>query len=262
MLSAAEHEALALRLLTAQRSGVGIDPPSDRLTYSMEDAYQVRRRFVGHLTALGDSPIGHKIGFTSETMRAMYGMSAPDFGILLASMLIEAGAPVPVSRLAHARAEPEIAFVLARPLTGPGLTIDDVLDATRVVRAAVEVIDSRVGAMRARAVDSIADNAGAGYVVLGRVELQPRDIDLSSVAMEFEVDGDRQVGHGADVMGHPAAPVAWLAGRLTELDGLGGRLEAGHIVISGAPTKSVAVHAGSHLHARFGPLGAIDIAFT
>ncbi len=177
-------------------------------------------------------------------------------------MLVPAGAPTAASRRANARAEPEIAFELARPLRGPGVTVDDVLDATRAVRGAVEVIDSRVGAMRAKAVDSIADNAGAGYVVLGEIAVPPRELDLAALLMEFDVDGQRQTGSGGEVMGHPAAPVAWLANRLCELDGLGGTLESGHIVISGSPTRSVAVHAGSQLHADFGPLGSISISFT
>jgi 2-keto-4-pentenoate hydratase len=64
------------------------------------------------------------------------------------------------------------------------------------------------------------------------------------------------------VMGHPAAPLAWLANKLPELNGLGGALQAGDIVITGAPIRSVAVQAGSRLHATFGPLGAIDLVFA
>ena len=161
-LTDAEHEILAERLYRAVHAGVGIDPPSESIEYSFEDAYRIRRKLVDRLIADGGRPRGHKIGFTSEVMQKMYGMSGPDFGILLDRMFVQAGAPVRVSHMSNTRAEPELAFELARSLSGPGVTIQDALDATARVFAAIEVIDSRVGAMRAKANDSLADNAGAG----------------------------------------------------------------------------------------------------
>ncbi len=261
-LSDTQHAELALRLHRAIKAGQGIDPPSETIDFTFEDAYRVRRKLVDHLIADGGRPRGHKIGFTSEAMQKMYGMTGPDFGILLDTMIIDASRPVKVSNLSNTRAEPELAFELARPLQGPGVTIADALAACASVRAAVEVIDSRVGAMRAKANDSLADNAGAGWVVLGDVVLDPAELDLPAIMLMMEVDGTRQQALAGDVMGHPAAPLAWLANKLPELKGLGGALQKGNIVITGAPIRSVAVLAGSKLHAEFGPLGMIDIDFS
>lgn len=260
-LSDAAHAALARRLHAAIKAGQGLDPPSETIDYTLEDAYRVRRKLVDLLIADGGKPAGHKIGFTSEVMQKMYGMTGPDFGILLDTMIAPPGKPLRVSNLSNTRAEPEIAFKLKRGLSGK-VAIDAVLDATDKVFAAVEVIDSRVGAMRAKANDSLADNAGAGWVVLGSVGLEPRTLKLDDVAMSMTVDGETQHGSSRDVMGHPAAPLAFLAGKLAEIGGLGGNLKAGDIVITGAPIRSVAVKAGSKLHATFGPLGSIDIDFV
>jgi len=257
-----EHERLAAELYAALKSGTGMDPPSTRIDFTFEDAYRVRRKLVDHLIADGGKPAGHKIGFTSEAMQKMYGMTGPDFGILLEHMFLDAGAPVPLGGLSDTRAEPELAFELAKPLEGPGVTLADALAASSGVMAAVEVIDSRVGAMRAAANDSLADNAGAGYVVRGSVSLKPDQVDLAEVLLTMDVDGEAQSAPAGDVMGHPAAPLAWLANKLPELDGLGGALKPGDIVITGAPVKSVAVKPGSRLHATFGPFGSIDIEFT
>lgn len=261
-LTDAEHEALAERLHKAVHAGQGIDPPSETIDYSFEDAYRIRRKLVDKLIADGGKPRGHKIGFTSEAMQKMYGMTGPDFGILLGNMFVKAGEVVRVSHLSNSRAEPELAFELARPLSGPGVTIAQVLEASSKVWAAVEVIDSRVGAMRAKANDSLADNAGAGWVVLGSVGLEPKSLPLDAIHMTFDVDGNHQEAKSGDVMGNAAAPLAWLANKLPELNGLGGELKAGDIVITGAPIRSVAVQAGSKLHATFGPLGTIDINFS
>jgi 2-keto-4-pentenoate hydratase len=116
--------------------------------------------------------------------------------------------------------------------------------------------------MRANAVDSIADNAGAGLVVLGEVEMSPLALDLADIAIRMEVDAEVQAGVSGDVMGNPAAAVAWLANTLHAIDGLGGQLEAGDIVMSGSAVRSVAVRAGSRLAATFGPFGTIEVEFT
>jgi 2-keto-4-pentenoate hydratase len=261
-LTEAQHTELAAQLHSAIASGQGMIPPSESIDYSFEDAYRIRRKLVDHLIADGGKPMGHKIGFTSEAMQKMYGMTGPDFGILMDNMFVPAGAPLPIGHLSDTRAEPELAFEMARPLEGPGVTLADALAASSRVMAAIEVIDSRVGAMRAKANDSLADNAGAGYVVLGETSLDPADVDFAALTLTMEVDGEAQSASASDVMGHPAEPLAWLANKLPELEGLGGALKAGDIIITGAPVKSVAVRPGSHLKASFGPFGTIEIAFT
>ncbi len=262
MLDSAAHAELAARLHLAARDGSGTTPPSEETRFNFADAYRIRRRFVDLMIAAGARPTGHKIGFTSGAMQQMYGMDGPDFGQLMAHMFVPADAPVPVSGLSDTRVEPELAFVMARPLEGPGVTLDDALAATREVRAAIEVIDSRVGAMRAKAVDSIADNAGAGLVVLGDIALPPETDGLDRVPVEITTDGEALAGISGDVMGHPAAPLAWLANRLAEIDGLGGRIEAGDVVLTGSSTRSQPVAPGSHLEASFGPFGKITLDFA
>lgn len=262
LLNDQQRREMAERLHEAKRTGHGIVPPSEEIEYTLDDAYLVRRLLVDSMLAEGRVAKGHKIGFTSEAMQKMYGMSGPDFGQLLDDVFVPVGEPVPASRLADARVEAEIAFVLSAPLNGPGVTVDDVLAATDHVCAAIEVIDSRVGAMRAKAVDSIADNAGAGRVVLSSLQLHPRSADLTGTPIEMHVDGEVQRGVSGDVMGNPAAAVAWLANRLAEIDGLGGSLLAGDVVMSGSAVRSVAVRAGSRLSASFGSFGTIEIDFT
>ncbi len=259
-LTDAQQQALADRLFRAVLTGKGIDPPSSTLDYDFDDAYRIRRKLVDHLIAAGGRPKGHKIGFTSVAMQKMYGMTGPDFGILLDTMFTAEGQPVRISHMSKTRAEPELAFELARPLAGR-VTIADALAATARIWAAVEVIDSRVGAMKAGATDSLADNAGAGWVILGSKPLTPAEVDVTTLTLSMKVDGIAQSAPSTDVMGHPAAPLAYLAGKLVDLQGLGGHLKAGDIVITGAPVRSVAVKAGSRLHADFGPLGTIDLMF-
>jgi 2-oxo-hept-3-ene-1,7-dioate hydratase len=261
MTTTAQH-ALATQIYNAMRTGVGITPPSHTIDFDFEDAYHIRRMFVDMMIAAGGRPNGHKIGFTSTAMQQLYGMSGPDFGILLDIMFTPANQPVRISHMCNTRAEPELAFELARPIRGPATTIADVIAATKYVWAAIEVIDSRVGALQAKATDSLADNAGTGWVVIGHTPIAPDQIDWESVLLMMTVDGHTQTAPVNDVMGHPAAPLAFLANKLSTLDGLGGSLRAGDIVITGSPMRSVAVQAGSTLYADFGMFGQMQLTFV
>jgi len=262
MLTDDERRALADRILQAIATGTPIDPPSDTMPLELPDSRAIQNMVVDGILATGAAFTGHKVGFTSKAMQEMYGITSPDFGRLFDRYAHPNGATIATTGLCDPRVEPEIAFVLRDDLRGPGATIEDVLDATAYVCASIEIIDSRVGAMKARAHDSLADNAGAGWVILGSRALAPSEVDMAALVLSMEVDGVAQSAPATDVMGHPAAPLAFLAGRLGELQGLGGYLKAGDVVITGAPVRSVAVSAGSRLHAEFGPLGTIDLTFV
>lgn len=262
LLSSMQHKEMARDLHQAALSGNGTEPPSNSVSFTMDDAYIIRRFLVDMLIADGGVPKGHKIGFTSQAMQEMYGMSGPDFGQLLDNMFVNEGQPIAISKMSDTRVEPEVAFIMKSALRGPNVTKEDVLAATEYVCASVEVIDSRVGAMRATAVDSIADNAGAGRVVLSERRFAPQDVDFATVKVRLDVDGDIQEAAVNDVMDHPANAVAWLANRLSEIGDLGGQIEAGDVIMSGSPTRSVAVAPGAALDADFGPLGRLVIKFT
>lgn len=257
-----EHHAIATRIYHAKNTGIGITPPSATHEFDFADAYQIRRAFVDLMIAAGGKPCGHKIGFTSPAMQQLYGMSGPDFGILLDTMMTRANQPIQISHMCDTRAEPELAFELARPLQGPNITIAEVIAATARIWAAIEIIDSRVGGLQAKANDSLADNAGTGWVVLGDTPITPNAIDWATVYLSMDVDGNEQHAPASDVMGHPAEPLAFLANKLATLDGLGGELHAGDIIITGSPMRSVAIHPGNVLHATFGIFGQIQLTFV
>ena len=75
--------------------------------------------------------------------------------------------------LIHPRAEPEIVFVLGEDLAGPGVTADDVLDATAEIVGGIEIIDSRYEAFSFSLTDVIADNTSAARVAVGTERRPP-----------------------------------------------------------------------------------------
>ena len=248
----ARRERVAVAPLRETYDGLDLDG-----AYAVQQAAAQRRR-----DEEGDRVVGHKVGLTSAAMQQMLGVDQPDFGHLWASDLVEDASPdarVPelaADRWVAPRVEPEVAFVLADALKGPGVTVDDVLAATRHVVASLEVIDSRVRDWDIRLVDTVADEASGGGAVLGTPAVVVDDVDLPAVEVRLLIDGEVvETGRGDAVLGHPAEAVAWLANTLGER---GVALEAGHLVLPGSCTRAVPVRPGQTVRAEFAGLGAGD----
>jgi 2-oxo-hept-3-ene-1,7-dioate hydratase len=225
----------------------------------LEDAYDIQRRWAEARIAEGARIVGHKIGLTSRAMQMASKMTEPDYGLLLDDMLYDDGAEIPAERFLAPRLEVELAFVMGTELAGPNARIYDVMRAADFVLPALEVIDYRTEVPRAIA-DTIADNAAAAATVVGGRTIRPMDVDIRWVGATLSKNGViEESGVSAAIMGHPAAGVAWLVNKLAPL---GGKLEAGEIVLAGSFTRPVSVAAGDVVHADYGPLGAIGVAFV
>ena len=127
--------------------------------------------------------------------------------------------------------------------------MDDVLDATEYVVPALEILNSHLELEGRTIVDTIADNAALGAMVVGDVHVAPGDIDLPWVAAVIDRNGEiEETGVAAGVLGHPALGVAWLAGKLSQY---GAGLAAGELVLAGSFTRPVWVRRGDLVRAEY-----------
>lgn len=233
---------------------------------TIEDAYEVQRTWVESKLRAGRRLKGRKIGLTSRAMQQSVSITEPDHGALLDDMFFEDGGTVPTDRFIRPRVEVELAFVLGEDLRGPGVTTFDVLDATRYVTPALEILDARVqmadpetGHLRT-IVDTISDNAADAGIVVGGRAVRPSDIDMRWVSALLYLNGVvEESGVAAAVLNHPANGVAWLANKLVPFD-VG--LERGQVILAGSFTRPVHANSGDIFHADYGPLGAITCRFA
>lgn len=259
-LSRVDLDALAAALLEAFASGVPLDPPrSTHPGLTVDDAYAVQRALVaGHVEA-GRTVTGRKIGLTSEGIQRQLGVDSPDFGVLFDTHTFTSGDTVSLSALRTIlpRIEGEIAFLLAQPLAGPGVTAQDVREATAGVLPVFELIDSRVRDWKITLPDTVADNASCLGAVLADHVTLPDAGPLPATQMTLARDGEVLLaGEGRAVLGDPAEAVAWLA---NELGRRGDVLPAGEPILSGSLTAAVDATPG-HWVADFGPLlGTVEI---
>ena len=267
MLEASVRTALARELHQSERTRVQVEQFSKRYPgMSIDDSYAIQREWIKLKRAEGRTVIGHKIGLTSRAMQLASQITEPDYGTLLDDMLLRDGSEVEAARFIVPRFEVEFAFVLAKPLKGPGVTLFDVLNATDYVVPALELIDARIEQFDRntkaprKVLDTIADNAANAGIVMGGRPMKPDAVDWRwAGALLYKNGVIEESGLGAAVLNHPGNGVAWLANKLAAHDE---GLAAGEIVLGGSFTRPVACAAGDTFHADYGPLGSISVRFV
>jgi 2-oxo-hept-3-ene-1,7-dioate hydratase len=144
---------------------------------TIEDAYAISTEVVERKIDAGAKLIGHKVGLTSKAMQRSSQIDEPDYGHLLDSMMIADGARIAHENYCVPRVEIELAFILGKPLRGPGVRLPDVLRATEYVVPAIEIVDARLQDPR-KIFDTVADNGAAAGIVIGGRPVGPLDVDL------------------------------------------------------------------------------------
>ena len=199
---------------------------------TLDDAYAISLDFLARRLAQGERVVGKKIGVTSKAVQDMLGVHQPDFGFLTDWMQVEGDIDLDDKALIAPRAEAEIAFILKDALTGPGVTVADVIAATESIAPCFEIVDSRIRDWKISIVDTVADNASCGVFVLGEARADPRAHDLPSLRVTVTKNGQPlSEGLGSAVQGDPAQAVAWLA---NTLGAQGVTLNAGDVILSGS----------------------------
>lgn len=265
-LTAAQAKELAQKLFEAEKTGVQTPVLSQSYPDAgMDDAYAVQAELIALKLAAGREARGWKIGLTSKAMQYALNIDIPDSGVLLDDMFFPDSATVPAGRFIQPRVEAEIAFVMKSDLSGPNVTIFDVLNATDYVVPSLEILDTRVQRVdretgKARTIfDTIADNAANAGIVTGGRPMRVDAVDLRWVGAIVLRNGQvEETGLGAGVLNHPAAGVAWLANRLSSY---GGAIKAGEIVLSGSFIRPVEARHGDTIVADFGPMGTVSVFF-
>ena len=192
-------------------------------------------------------------------MQQATGITEPDYGVMFDDTVWENGSVIPFDGYSNVRIEVELAFVLSEPLVGPHCTVFDVLRATEYVTPALEILNSHIELEGRTIVDTIADNAAYGGIVLGGRPMAPDQLDLRWVsALLYRNETIEETGVAAGVLGHPAAGVAWLADKLHQH---GAHLGAGEIILAGSFTRPVWVSRGDSILCDYGPLGTISCRF-
>ena len=224
---------------------------------SMAEAYAVQDELERRRLAAGEIPLGWKMALTSKAMQARLGIPQPVYGHLWTSGLHPDQAEVSVASFPDMRAEPEIAVLLKSGLSGPGVTLPQVLLATAGYLPAIEIGDMRALSERRSQQMVHVCNAFNGGQLLGTRITPPTLVDGALEGMVITRNGEFcGSAAGAEIMGHPLHAVMALANLLGQR---GKKLEAGMIVLTGSLIPNITCRAGDTVRVSFTHLGSVTM---
>lgn len=220
---------------------------------TVAEAYEVQRKSMALRYGRGERRIGIKMGLTSRAKMAQMGVEEVVWGRLTDRMLVEDGGTIDRRAFVHPRVEPEIAFLLDKPLSG-STTPMAALTAVAAIAPALEIIDSRYENFKFSLTDVIADNSSSSAFVVGPWA-DPK-IDFGNLGMIVRFNGEiGLVGSSAAILGHPIRSLV-AAARLAET--AGEPLRAGDIIMAGGATAAEALAPGQHVKLSVEALGSVE----
>ena len=234
-------------------------PQAWRERLDLDDAYRIQLALVAHRCTGGVRQIGWKVGLTARAIQEQFDVHEPVFGCLLSEGRIESGHVFRHADLITPGFENEVCVVLARPLEGPGLSIEDVARAVAHCHPALEIVEKR-GDLSGQLALALADNAEQKAFVVGAAVPLTSDLDLSAIVARATINGAEVAeGRGDAVLGHPLESIAWLAAKLAAY---GRRLEAGDHIMTGSFTRQFLIAPGDRIRTEFEGLGPVEAAFA
>lgn len=249
--NAIEH--WAERVDEAARTAQAIAQFDDGELASVEQAYAVQAASICRRVQRGEQRTGMKMGFTSRAKMVQMGVHDMIWGRLTDMMAVEEGSAISLARYVHPRVEPELAFLLGKPLAA-NVSLVEALDAVAGIAPAMEIIDSRYEAFKFNLTDVVADNASSSGYVLGHWH-DPR-IVFGNLGLVMTFDGaPRQIGSTAGILGHPLRSLV-AAARLSAA--AGEPLQAGWVVMAGGATAAEPLVPNLHVRLEMQRLGSVE----
>ncbi len=224
---------------------------------SLADAYAIQSLLVHRRLQRGERRIGMKMGLTSRAKMLQVGVNEMSWGRLTDAMVLEEGGLLVRDAYIHPRLEPELAFLIGKPLSGK-VTAAQAMAAVDGVAPAMELIDSRYKDFKFTLNDVVADNSSATGLVVG-TWCRPTQ-DLTNLGVVLEVNGKViETASTAAILGNPVRALvaaAWLAAQAGET------LHPGDIVMSGGITAAHTLSPGETVRATLQNLGFVSISVT
>lgn len=252
------HTGLAERLdaaMLAKKAMPQITLEHPALT--LADAYAIQSLLVHRRQQRGERRIGMKMGLTSRAKMLQVGVNEMSWGRLTDAMLLEEGGVLTRANYIHPRLEPELAFLIGKPLSGI-VTAAQAMASVDGVAPAMELVDSRYQDFKFTLNDVVADNSSAAGLVVG--SWCRADRDLTNLGVVLEVNGIvTETASTAAILGNPVRALVAAARLAAEA---GESLHPGDIVMSGGLTAAHSIAPGETVRATLQNLGFVSISIS
>lgn len=219
-------------------------------TLDLADAYAVAERVRIARVDRGEKAIGRKIGFTNRAIWASFGISAPIWGYMYDSTVVDLDANAgsfSVASLPEPRVEPEIALHLARAPVRD-MSERELFGCVDWVAHGFEIVSSVFPNWRFKAADAVAAFGVHSALIIGDKRETTQDPEtlfgaLSRFTIELSGNTGTKKGKAQDVLGGPLSSLRALVEALSTHP-ISAPLQAGEIVTTGTLTDAMPLVAG------------------
>lgn len=238
-------ENAAKQLERAEAAAKATPQLSATYDFNIDEAYLIQKAGIELKVDGGQQLTGVKMGFTSKAKMEQMGVHDMIFGQLTTQMTYENNGELLLDKFIHPRAEPEIAFLIKKDITGE-IALSEVSEYIESVAPAIEIIDSRYKDFKFSLADVIADNCSSAGYVIG--DWLAADTNLQNLNIELKVDGETiQKGSSNAILGNPLESFV-AAARLAKQYDI--QLKKGMIVLAGAATSAIYIKKGQTVSAE------------
>jgi 2-keto-4-pentenoate hydratase len=208
-------------------------------------------------------PVGFKIGATGKRMQVYLGIDGPIAGFMRAEDVYHGHAELRFADFIKPGVECEVAVRLAHDLPPGPCSLERALAAVGEFFAGIEIVENRYGDLQALGTPTlVADQMYHCAAVIGdRHGIDWRGLDIGALRGRISLeDGTSDEGVTTDLLGHPLAGLAWLAGSV-EAAAFGG-LRAGQVVMLGSVTPPVWLTGPATVTVAFPPLPPVTVRLS
>lgn len=244
---------IAQYLDDAAQNATAVEQLGEKENITLAEAYKIQRLSIEKRIERGEIISGFKLGFTSYAKMEQMGVHDLIWGILTDKMIIKPGEKISLDRYIHPRAEPEIAFRVAKPIDKP-IELEEVGEYIDKTASAIEIIDSRYKNFKFSLEDVVADNCSSiGYCVGKWQDFTPKIDDLH---IQLKINEEVvEKGKSAAILKNPIQSIVELS-RLASEAGL--TVEKGQVIMAGAATAAVYLKSNQKVEVDVETLGKVS----
>ncbi len=269
-----DTKAIAKELLDALDHGRTIRSIVERHPdFDWDDGYAVAAHLLALRSRRREQPVGRKIGFTNRNIWPQYGATSPIWAHVYDRTVVFAEnhrARVSLRGAVRPRLEPEIAFKLNAALPAGITDLAEVLHRIEWFAPSFEIVDCHFAHWQFKPADAAADFSLHWRLIVG----EPCTVGAGAIEALVESLCDCEValqrdgtvmdrGTGANALGHPAAPLVFLADILSRQPQFV-PLAAGEIITTGTLTAALPIRPGESWSSAYRglPVTGLQLTFT
>lgn len=278
MLMTTKANRYAHALMKARAGGTLHPLITDDGKLTLDDAYDIARSVLNIRIANGETPIGRRIGFSNERVRARYGkteaITEPIWSTLFDSGVeyaMDNHALHSLTKSQQPRVEPHLVFKLART-PAPDATLLELADCLEWMAHGLEVVVSPYKGWAFDAPDAIAAFGLSRKLIVGEPRMLSRQgrHHLPSVLAAATLSLSRMTasdsvlagaGVGAELMGSPLHALHAVHRQLHQQQGFE-PLQAGEIVATGSWTDALPIKRGEVWASAFAQLNLPGLSLS